>query len=80
MDNLRKIKTLTRPVFIAHGTLDTLVPLRQSERLYAAAREPKCYFAMPGCSHDEFPTPECFRALKAFLRETDGGPFRGQTN
>jgi fermentation-respiration switch protein FrsA (DUF1100 family) len=71
MDNLRKIKTLTRPVFIAHGTADTLIPIRQAERLYAAAREPKRYFVMPGGYHDEFPSPDCFKALRLFLHETD---------
>jgi len=70
MDNQSKIATLTRPVFIAHGTADTLVPIRQAERLFAAAREPKYYFVMPGRGHDEFPSPDCFQALQVFLNKT----------
>lgn len=71
MNNLSKIATLTKPVFIAHGTHDTLIPIRQGERLYAAAVQPKRYFVMPDYHHDELPSPDCFKALQAFLNDTD---------
>jgi fermentation-respiration switch protein FrsA (DUF1100 family) len=68
-DNLAKIAQCTRPVFLAHGTADDLIPMEQSEKLFHAAAEPKQLFPMPGQGHDEFVPPEFFTALKAFLAE-----------
>ena len=36
-DNLGKIAGVRAPVFIAHGTADSLVPMHHGERLHAAA-------------------------------------------
>jgi uncharacterized protein len=72
LDNLRKIATLKTPVFIAHGTSDTLIPFRQGKRLFAAAKQPKRFFPMPGRSHSEVPSDECFTAVRAFLDKNAG--------
>ena len=40
-DSLSKIKKCTRPLFVAHGTLDRTVPFWQGQELFAAANEPK---------------------------------------
>src|SRR5262249_58324820 len=47
-NSLEKIGSCRQPVFIAHGTTDGLIPFAQGERLFAAANEPKRFFAMPG--------------------------------
>jgi len=39
-DNEEKIKTIACPIFIAHGTHDTIVPFAMSRRLVAAAKGP----------------------------------------
>jgi len=67
-DNLAKIAQCSRPVFFAHGTADDLIPIEHSEELFAAAKEPKRFVAMPGQGHDEFISPELFSALKEFLQ------------
>ena len=70
-DSLAKIGRCAGPVFIAHGTGDTLVPLAQAERLFAAAPEPKQFFAMPGCCHCQALAPQFFDRLRDFLSEAE---------
>ena len=69
-DSRRKIAGCRCPVFIAHGTADTVVPFAHGERLYAAAPEPKRFLAMPGHTHDDGPDDAFFDALRRFLDET----------
>jgi fermentation-respiration switch protein FrsA (DUF1100 family) len=68
-DNLRKIRLCRRPVFIAHGTADHVVPYAQGERLFAAAHEPKEFFPMPGYDHLHTPGPDFYQALRRYLAE-----------
>jgi len=75
-DSLTKIKRCKGPVFVAHGTVDQLIPFAHGERLYAAANEPKRFFAMPGVDHNEDFDPGFFAALKGFLREAEVGVGR----
>src|SRR6185312_341964 len=42
-----------RPVFFIHGDRDTIVPVEMSRRLFAAAREPKALWIVPGAGHLE---------------------------
>lgn len=66
-DTLSKLEKITTPVFVAHGDRDQVVPYRHGEKLYAAAREPKAFFRIPGAQHND-PLPEAFfRELGAFL-------------
>ncbi|WP_439632239.1 alpha/beta hydrolase [Gemmata sp.] len=51
-DNLAKLPRCTRPIFIAHGTADTVVPFSHSETLYAAAQPPKELFWVEGADHE----------------------------
>ncbi len=68
-DNVGKIAQCRRPVFIAHGTADRLVPFTQGKRLFAAANEPKQFFPMPDLDHNHTPIPDFYEALRAFLAE-----------
>lgn len=70
-DNLGKLRSIHRPIFIAHGTADTLIPFTQGERLFAAANEPKRFFSMPGMDHNDGLPEEMFVELKKFLAETE---------
>lgn len=66
-DSRAKIGACTRPVFIAHGTEDRIVPFEQGEALYAAAHAPKAFFRMDGVGHGFGQPAEFFTRLKAFL-------------
>jgi uncharacterized protein len=68
-DNLGKIKSCARPVFIAHGTADALIPFAQGRRLFEAANEPKQFFTLEGADHNDPLPVEFFTALREFLRE-----------
>ena len=66
-DVARKLDRIAVPVFIAHGTTDTLVRPHHAEANYAAAREPKALCWMPGAGHNDAPTPGFYRELHDFL-------------
>ncbi len=66
-DNLSKIGGCNRPVFVAHGTDDEVVPFRQGEELFAAANEPKEFFRMDGVKHNIHLSDEFYEALAKFL-------------
>jgi fermentation-respiration switch protein FrsA (DUF1100 family) len=69
MDNEAKIGHVLCPVFITHGTADRVVPFRQGERLFEAAREPKRFWPVEGGKHAPPGAREFFAAVKAFLDE-----------
>ena len=67
-DSLSRIAECRRPIFVAHGTTDELIPFALGEQLYAAAGEPKRFLAMPNHGHND-PFPELFYdGLAEFLR------------
>ena len=68
-ESLSKIGSIHRPVFIAHGTADTLIPHSHGERLFAAANKPKHFFPMLGANHNDGLPEEFFTSLKEFLTE-----------
>lgn len=70
MDNEHKVGDVRCPVFLSHGTSDTVVPFRQGERLYNAAHEPKRFYRVEGGKHAEPSDVAYFAAVKAFLAET----------
>lgn len=66
-DSLAKIGRCRQPIFMAHGSADTLVPYTQGERLFAAAPQPKQFFGMKGLGHNDPLPPEFHAALLEFL-------------
>jgi fermentation-respiration switch protein FrsA (DUF1100 family) len=66
-DNVAKLAKVTGPVFIVHGKLDNLIPFAMGERLYAAAKEPKKFFAEEYGGHGDFPGLEAIAELRKFL-------------
>ncbi len=65
-----KLRNCPGPVFIGHGTDDTLIPFGHGERLFAAANGPKEFVTMQGIGH-EAPTAEFFERCMRFLEECD---------
>ena len=52
-DSLSKIGSALSPVMVIHGDSDDIVPFEMAEKLYAAAPEPKRFYAIPGASHND---------------------------
>lgn len=49
---VRYVKNISpRPVFFIHGEADEIVPVKMSDELYAAAKEPKTLWKVPGARH-----------------------------
>jgi fermentation-respiration switch protein FrsA (DUF1100 family) len=70
-DNLGKIGACSGPVFIAHGDCDRIVPYAQGQRLFAAANEPKHFFCLTGCDHNDSVPPDFFAELRRFVAKTE---------
>lgn len=51
--NLRRIRRVTCPVLILHGTADTTIPIWHGKRLFAAANQPKQCQWIEGAGHDD---------------------------
>jgi len=58
-DSLSRMADCRRPVFVAHGTADEVIPFALGEQLYEAAHEPKQFLSMPNHRHND-PFPEVF--------------------
>jgi fermentation-respiration switch protein FrsA (DUF1100 family) len=66
-DNLEKIGRCPRPVLVAHGDQDELIPFWMGKKLYEAANEPKRFVLFPGGGHNT-PFPDAFYSeLNEFL-------------
>lgn len=68
-DNLSKIGRCPRPVLIAHGTADRVIPFEQGKELFEASRPPHCFVAMAGLDHNDLPSPIFYDTLARFLAE-----------
>lgn len=64
-----------RPLLVAHGTADEVLPDRCARDIYARAREPKRLVLYPGCRHGlDACRDDLDRDLTAWLREVAGLP------
>ncbi|MBN2418182.1 MAG: alpha/beta hydrolase [Deltaproteobacteria bacterium] len=52
-NNLDKIKNILVPKLIIHGKDDRIVPFAMGEKLFAAADEPKYFYAIEGAGHND---------------------------
>ena len=69
-DNLERIGRCPQPLFIVHGTRDSVVPFAQGEALFAAARAPKQFLTVEGGRHGNCVTTTFFAALRRFLNRS----------
>jgi fermentation-respiration switch protein FrsA (DUF1100 family) len=77
-DNLGKIAQLPVPLLIIHGSDDEIIPVEMGRRVFAAAREPKELYIIPGAHHNDtylVGGKAYFDRLKSFIyrRETGNG-------
>lgn len=80
-DTLERMKALSVPVLVVHGTRDQLVPLRMGRALLEAAGSRGEWYPVPGAGHNDaflVGGRDYFRALATFIRDsTGGGPREG---
>ena len=72
-DSLSKIGSALSPVMVIHGDRDEMVRFEMAEKLFAAASEPKRFYAIPGASHNDTYVAggeAYFEALRDFVAES----------
>jgi len=66
------IGSLHQPIYLVHGTADSLIPMRHTHRLYELAHDPKMLWIAEGCEHaaiyNKYPR-EYEEKLTGFLNE-----------
>lgn len=65
-----RLAALARPLAVVHGTSDSVVPIGEGERIYAAARQPKWFAAIPAADHlfiKRGTIERATQAIRAFL-------------
>jgi fermentation-respiration switch protein FrsA (DUF1100 family) len=72
-ESINGIVRCRRPVFIAHGTADRVIPFAHGQRLFTAANEPKRFFSLEGYDHNHTPPGEFYRDFREFLAGAEGG-------
>ncbi len=71
-DNLGKIDKIKAPLLIIHGSEDEIIPVEMSRRLFAAARDPKELYIIPGAHHNDtflVGGPAYFDRLTGFIQQ-----------
>jgi fermentation-respiration switch protein FrsA (DUF1100 family) len=51
-DSEQTIRNVHAPILVAHGTRDDVVPFAMGQRIFAAAPEPKRFYAIDGAGHN----------------------------
>lgn len=68
-NSVDRIKTLSIPILVIHGSHDSIVPLQLGRDLFAAANEPKEFYEIPGADHNDtffVGGEEYFRRIEQF--------------
>ncbi|MFN6568755.1 alpha/beta hydrolase [Dendronalium sp. ChiSLP03b] len=71
-ESIKKLPQLKTPVLIIHGTADSTVPSFMSQKLYAAAPEPKTLILVPGAEHNDVAVvaeTEYLQWVKSFVQQ-----------
>ncbi|MEG6507499.1 alpha/beta fold hydrolase [Methyloligella sp. 2.7D] len=68
------------PLFVVHGTEDSVIPLALAEKLFAAAKQPKEMEIFPEADHNDLYEYGAFRAIDRFLQSLDAKPQARSSN
>lgn len=71
-ESIDKVPLLRVPILLIHGAADRTVPAQMSERLYAAAPDPKQLWLVPDAGHNnvaDLAGEEYFRVVKQFVEQ-----------
>ncbi len=66
-DSASKIARVRKPVFIAHGDSDEVIPFSHSQRLFELANAPKKFRLRPGSTHNMPYDPEVCEEARKFI-------------
>lgn len=74
-DSVAQLQRVNYPVLVLHSPDDEIMPYQLGEKVYAAARQPKQFFALRGDHNSGFlmSQPEYEAALAAFVDKALGG-------
>ncbi|MGL4944351.1 MAG: alpha/beta hydrolase [Thermoguttaceae bacterium] len=79
LKSLDKIRDCRVPLFLSHGTRDSLIPFAHGEQLFAASRgEPKRFFQIQDSDHNDPPPDTYYRQVLDFLNSMP--PLGSTTN
>jgi fermentation-respiration switch protein FrsA (DUF1100 family) len=53
LDNVQRVKDIHVPILLIHGKVDHIVAFQSSEKMFAAANEPKQLVFLPHCGHND---------------------------
>ena len=68
LQSVKKIEKYKGPLFLSHGTADTLIPFEQGKHLYeAAGSEKKTFYPIQGGDHNTLPPADYYENLRNFL-------------
>lgn len=68
-NNMAKIKKISCPILIIHGTKDEVIPFAHGEKLYKEALPPKMFYSVAGGGHNNLQQtagPEFWNIIKKF--------------
>ena len=68
----QRIKRITVPLLIMHGTNDPAVPISFGERLFALANEPKQFVPFPGGGHNNLENFGAIETARRFINAAKG--------
>lgn len=71
-DSLSRIDNVGSALFVMHGEADGVIPSAHSERLFAAAREPKLRVSHPQAGHFDLDAFGAYQAAFAFIADHAG--------
>ena len=72
-DSLEKICAVRAPILVVHGTQDEVVPFSMGQQLFAAASEPKRFYAVEDAGHNdlmEVGGESYLESLRVFIGES----------
>lgn len=77
-DSIRKVDRVHAPVLFLHSPADTVVPIAEGRRLYAAVRSPKQFVEVRGghIRASEVDARKFYGAIGAFLRQLPASSFQ----
>lgn len=71
-DSESKIRTISVPLLMLHGSVDSIIPISLGRKLFNAAKPPKQFFEIPGASHNDLSLvggERYFRMIREFLEK-----------
>ena len=66
-ESVEMIGQITAPVFIVHGELDNIIPIRLAKKLFEAASQPKEAVWLRDAAHNDLYSKGAFELIARFI-------------